>query len=135
MEGPILWVRALFSSLGDAVRKNVSTLGGAFCVLFVVSLGACAAVISTYGDGWDEKNPVGLIADISGASFAISVLLLSLGRVSMSLKDIFRDKRAEAARQEGRQEERELAIRADKERLSGESIEQAMDRLRESKRS
>lgn len=65
----------------------------------------------------------------------------------MSLKDIFRDKRAEAARQEGRQEgrregqqegrqeERKLAIQADKERLSGESIEQAMDRLRESNRS
>ena len=57
----------------------------------------------------------------------------------MSLKNIFRDKRAEAARregrQEGRQEERKLAIQADKERLSGESIDQAMDRLRESKRS
>ena len=49
----------------------------------------------------------------------------------MVMTRIFRDKRAD----EARREERELAIRADKERLPGESLRDAMERLRESQRS
>ncbi len=69
----------------------------------------------------------------------------------MVITRIFRDRRVDEARQEarkqalqegrqegrqqGRQEERELAIRADRERLPDESLRDAMERLRESKRS
>ena len=72
-----------------------------------------------------------MAADISGASFAVSIVLLSLGRVAMVMARIFRDRRAE----EARREERNLAIEADKQRLPGETLEQAMERLRESQRS
>ena len=57
----------------------------------------------------------------------------------MVITRIFRDRRVDEARkqalQEGRQEERELAIRADRERLPNESLRDAMERLRESDRS
>ena len=72
-----------------------------------------------------------MAADISGASFAVSIVLLSLGRVAMVMARIFRDRRVE----EARREERNLAIQADKQRLPGETLEQAMERLRESQRS
>ena len=72
-----------------------------------------------------------MAADISGASFAVSIVLLSLGRVAMVMSRIFRDRRVE----EARREERNLAIQADKQRLPGETLEQAMERLRESQRS
>ena len=76
-----------------------------------------------------------MAADISGASFAVSIVLLSLGRVAMVMSRIFRDRRVEEAREEARREERNLAIQADKQRLPGETLEQAMERLRESQRS
>ena len=57
----------------------------------------------------------------------------------MVITRIFRDRRVDEARkqalQEGRQEERALAIRADRERLPNESLRDAMERLRESDRS
>ena len=49
----------------------------------------------------------------------------------MVIARIFRGRRAD----EARQEERELAIRADRERLPNESLRDAMERLRESQRS
>ena len=49
----------------------------------------------------------------------------------MVMSRIFRDRRVE----EARREERNLAIQADKQRLPGETLEQAMERLRESQRS
>ena len=76
-----------------------------------------------------------MAADISGASFAVSIVLLSLERVAMVMARIFRDRRLEEAREEARLEERNLAIQADKQRLPGETLEQAMERLRESQRS
>jgi hypothetical protein len=69
-----------------------------------------------------------MAADISGASFAVSIVLLSLGRVAMVMTRIFRDRRVE----EARREERNLAIQADKQKRPGETLEQAMERLRKS---
>ncbi len=49
----------------------------------------------------------------------------------MVMTRIFKRKEKEEGRQEGRQE----AIEADEQRLPGESLEQAMERLRQSQRS
>ena len=125
------WFRNLGISIGSSIRENVSTIGGAFCGLFVVSIVICSVVMFLRGDYRDSTGPVGIAADISGASFAIAVVLLSLGRVSMVIARIFRDRRVD----EARQAERELAIRADRERLPNESLRDAMERLRESQRS
>ena len=76
-----------------------------------------------------------MAANISGASFAVSIVLLSLERVAMIMTRIFRDRRLEEAREQARREERNLAVQADKQRLPGETLEQAMERLRESRRS
>lgn len=99
----------------------------------------CSVVAFWYGDDWEPQKPIGMAADISGASFAVSIVLLSVGRVTMVMTRIFRDRRLEEAREqareEARREERNLAIQADKQRLPGETLEQAMERLRESQRS
>ena len=73
-----------------------------------------------------------MAANVYGASFAIAVVLLSFGRVAMLTTRIFNNRRVKEAREEARREEQELAIRADKERLPGESLVEAMERLRES---
>ncbi len=44
------------------------------------------------------------MADISGASFAVAVISISIGGTLMQLKNIFRNKSKEEGRQEGRRE-------------------------------
>ena len=51
----------------------------------------------------------------------------------MVMARIFRRKEKEEGREEGRQEGRQEAIEADKQRREGESLAQAMERLRQSK--
>ena len=92
--------------------------------LFVSSLLVCFSVAFWYGDGWDSQRPVGIVADISGASFAIAVVILSVGRVAMVMARIFRRKEKEEGRQEGLQEGLQEAIEADKQRREGESLAQ-----------
>ena len=53
----------------------------------------------------------------------------------MVLPRIFRDKTREEGREEGREEERNLALEADKIRREGESLADAMERLRQLRRS
>ena len=76
-----------------------------------------------------------VFAEISGASFGMVIIVLTIGGALIMLERIFlgdgrvREAR-EQAREQGRREVRALAIRADRDRKQGESLEQAMDRLR-----
>ena len=113
------------SSVGGSISDSIKSAGGAFCGLFVASFLLCTAVAFWYGGDWNSQRPVGIVADVSGASFAIAIVLLSVGRVLMLMTRIFRDKRKE----EGRQEGKALVLRAINEKREGETIEQAIERL------
>ena len=54
------WFRNLGISIGSSIRENVSTIGGAFCGLFVVSAIICSAVMFLRGDYRDATGPVGI---------------------------------------------------------------------------
>ena len=86
-----------------------------------------------------------MIADISGASFAAAIVILSFGRVAMVMTRIFKRREKEEGRKEGRAEgrvqgrvegrreaENEL-IEADAQRKPGETLQQAVERLRRAK--
>ena len=132
------WLTNALKAIGGSIRENVRTIGGAFCGLFVSSMLVCLAVAFWYGDDWDPQRPVGTIADISGASFAIAIVILSVGRVTMVMSRIFKRREREEGRQEGRQEGRREGrreaeneyIEADAQRKPGESLQQAVERLR-----
>jgi membrane-bound ClpP family serine protease len=70
-----------------------------------------------------------MASDISGASFAFAIVTLSVGRVTMFATRIFRDKRKEEGRQQGRQEMKALVLRAIRDRQEGETVEQAIERV------
>ncbi len=79
-----------------------------------------------------------MVADISGASFAAAIVILSFGRVAMVMTRIFKRREKEEGRKEGRAEgrvqgrreaENEL-IEADAQRKPGETLQQAVERLR-----
>ena len=89
----------------------------------------CFAVAFWYGDDWDSQRPVGTVADISGASFAISIVILSVGRVAMVMSRILKRKEKE----EGRKEAESEFIEADAQRKPGETLQQAVERLRREK--
>jgi hypothetical protein len=95
----------------------------------VAALIVSSAVAFWYGDNWDSQKPVGTVSDVSGASFAFAVVTLSIGRVTMFATRIFRDKRKEEGREEGRQEMKALVLRAIRERQEGETVEQAIERV------
>ena len=128
-KGIIGWLTNVFKSIGGSIRENVRTIGGAFCGLFVSSIVVCFAVALWYGDDWDLQRPVGTIADISGASFAIAIVILSVGRVAMVMARIFKRKEKE----EGRREAESEFIEADAQRKPDETLQQAVERLRREK--
>ncbi len=131
------WFANVATSISDSIRENVRTIGGAFCGLFVSSLVVCFLVAFLYVDEWDTQWPIGVVADVSGASFAAAIVILSFGRTAMSLNRIFKRKEREQGRQEGRQEGRtETAneyIRAYANLRPGESLQEAVERLRKEK--
>lgn len=92
------------------------------------ALVACSAVAFWYGDYWNSQNPVGMASDISGSSFGFAIVALSVGRVIMITTRIFRDKRKEEGRQQGRKEMKALVLQAIKQKREGESAEQAIER-------
>ena len=118
------------TSIGGAIRESVRTIGGAFCGLFVSSLLVCFAVAFWYGDGWDSQRPIGIVADISGASFAIAIVILSVGRVTMVMSRIFKRREKAEGRAQGRREAESEFIEADAQRKPGETLQQAVERLR-----
>ena len=136
------WFANVAGAISDSIRENVRTLGGAFCGLFVASFVVCSLLIVFWNEEkWDSQGPIGVVADISGASFAVAVVLLSFGRVAMSVNRIFKTKEREQGHREGREEGREEGRRetaneyteADANRLPGETLQQAVDRLRKEK--
>ena len=143
------WLTNFVGSIGDSIRENVRTIGGAFCGLFIFSLVICSVVVYWYGDDWDSQGPVGIVADISGASFAMAIVILSAGRVAMVMTRIFKRREKEEGREEGRREgrregreegreegRRETAnefTEADAQRKPGETLQQAVERLRRGK--
>ena len=128
------WLANVASAISDSIRENVRTIGGAFCGLFVSSFVVCSLVIVFWnGDKWDSQGPIGVVADISGTSFAVAVVILSFGRVAMSLNRIFKRKEREQGREEGRRETANEYTEADANRQPGETLQQAVDRLRREK--
>lgn len=133
MEGSLGWLTNVAKSVGDSVRENVRTIGGVFCGLFLFSFAVCSAVAFWYGDDWDSQRPVGLVADISGTSFAVAIVILSIGRVAMVMTRIFKRREKEEGRKEGRREAENELIEADAQREPGETLQQAVERLRREK--
>ena len=127
------WLTNVIKSIGGSIRENVRTIGGAFCGLFVSSMIVCFAVAFWFGDDWDSQRPVGTIADISGASLAIAIVILSVGRVTMVMSRIFKRREREEGRVEGRREAENEFIEADAQRKPGETLQQAVERLRREK--
>jgi hypothetical protein len=70
-----------------------------------------------------------MIADISGASFAVAIVILSIGRAAMVMSRIFRRREKE----EGRREAESEFVEADAQRKPGENLQQAVERLRREK--
>ena len=108
--------------------------GGVFCGLFVLSLIGYSLGILWFGDNWKTQEPLGVAANISGVSFATAIAMLSIGGSLVAITkmpNIFRNKSLE----QGRREERDLALEADKQRRDGESLADAMERLRQARRS
>ena len=105
------WLRILVVSVTDSVHESIGSMGRAFCALFVASAVACTIVAGYYGDDWDSQRPIGTAANISGASFAIAVISVSIGGAFMLARFKFKNK----SKEEGRQEGREEALRAVRE--------------------
>ena len=118
------------SWFGRYIRRSIGAAGIAFCVLFTLSF--MALCLHQFAKGaWHGSGFVETLAEISGASFAVATVMLTIGGTFLLLERIFLgDGRIKHAEELARREERELAIRADKNRRQDESIEQAMDRLR-----
>ena len=115
---------------GRYVRRSITSAGVAFCILFSLSFTALV-VYQTIRGAWGKQGLVTVLAEISGASFGMVIIVLTIGGALIMLERIFLgDGRERQAEERGRRAERELAIQADKERKQGESIDQAMDRLR-----
>jgi len=127
------WLTNVCKSIGGSIHENVRTIGGAFCGLFVFSTVVCFAVAFWYGDDWDWQRPVGTVADISGASFAIAIVILSFGRVAMVMARIFKRREKAEGREEGRREAQDELFEADAQRKPGETLQQAVERLRKEK--
>ena len=128
----------LVLTICSAVSENVKTLGGVFCGLFVLSLIGYSLGVLWYGDAWKTQEPLGVAGNISGVSFATAIATLTMGKAAMVLykiPNIFRNKSLEEGRREGRQEERNLALEADRQRRDGETLAQAMERLRKERSS
>lgn len=115
---------------GRYVRRSITSAGVAFCILFSLSFTALVVYQHIRG-AWGKQGLVTVLAEISGASFGMVIIVLTIGGALIMLERILLgDGRVREAREQGRRAERQLAIRADRDRKQGESIEQAMDRLR-----
>ena len=111
-------------------RKYVVAYG----VLFLIFLGVAIERAIVDGGPWTRiivetgRNLEPLA--VAGAPFAYAVV-----EVGTVLAEWFLNKREERGEQRGRQEAEQLAIEADRQRRPGESLKEAMDRLRAEKRS
>lgn len=82
-------------------------------------------LVCWYEDRWDSQKPVEIVADISGTSFAIAIVILSVGRVVMVTTRILKRKEKE----EGRKEAMEEVLEAARDVRPGETPEQTLKRI------